>query len=636
MAKRKSSSSLMGTVLDDEKRRALIPLCCSLSMAAHCSPSSPFLRHDNAGPSAAVFAFPASWSADDWLLADGARSPFGESQIDASLFPSIKSVGNDAAAAVNGAFLRSFKKVIDASRLQAEVHKAASEKKQIVFTGHSSGGSVAVLATIWFLEQRLKLDKRVDQVDPLCVTFGSPLVADGVTVHALQRENWGHCFLHFVMAADIIPRCFLAPLSSFKEEFQSILHFLSPKPLSFNPKPAASSSVAFYNNVLKNALSMSNHQACLLMGCTNPLLEVLADFVKLTPYRPFGTYAFHNSESGDARLICLKNSNSILYMLFYMFQKAPEEDLEQVAHRSLEEHLLYEKRIKECLDVQNIVFVDSSEAIPLSSSDGYRDKAQPIKRLLKDLDLSLEGRLYLRAAGEWENQRLKNQAKVDSNYIKIQEGLSFLKDYRSTCEVRGLGYYDTFKIQKDVEDFNANVKRLELAGLWDEIVEMLRRYELPDDFEGRKEWVKLGTQYRRLVEPLDIANYYRHSKNEDTGPYMVKGRPKRYRYTQRWLEHVEGLPAGSSNESCFWALVEELCIDTNDNKPFLEVKSRVLELEEMLLHWVTGGNLGRDVFVSDSTFVKWWMTLPLKHRSESCISKFMKSEEDMLEERSDQ
>ena len=107
-------------MLCDDGRMALIPLCCSLSMAAHLSPSSPFLRHDNSAPSAAIFAFRASWSADDWLLA-GAGSPFGEREIDAALFPWIKSVGNDTTAAVNGAFLRSFKKVLDTSRLQAEV-----------------------------------------------------------------------------------------------------------------------------------------------------------------------------------------------------------------------------------------------------------------------------------------------------------------------------------------------------------------------------------------------------------------------------------------------------------------------------------------------------------------------------------
>ncbi|XP_042389776.1 uncharacterized protein LOC121981368 [Zingiber officinale] len=91
MAKKDNSRhGLVDTMLSDSKWRTLIPLCCSLSMAANHSRSSPFLRHHFAD--SAVFAFPASWSSDDWILPD-ARSHFGETDVDAALFPSIKSVG---------------------------------------------------------------------------------------------------------------------------------------------------------------------------------------------------------------------------------------------------------------------------------------------------------------------------------------------------------------------------------------------------------------------------------------------------------------------------------------------------------------------------------------------------------------
>lgn len=93
-----------------------------------------------------------------------------------------------------------------------------------------------------------------------------------------------------------------------------------------------------------------------------------------------------------------------------------------------------------------------------------------------------------------------------------------LEDYKALCEINnGKGYYDAFKVQQDEKDFQANVKRLVLAGIWDEIIEMLKKYELPDEFEGKEDWIILGTRFRRLVEPLDIANYYRHLKHEDTG-----------------------------------------------------------------------------------------------------------------------
>lgn len=202
--------------------------------------------------------------------------------------------------------------------------------------------------------------------------------------------------------------------------------------------------------------------------------------------------------------------------------------------------------------------------------------------------------------------------KVDGNRDKMEKALKFLGDYRKECELRGVGYYDSFRLQKNTEDFNANLKRLELAGLFDEIIEMLKQLELPDGFEGRPEWVALGTEYRRLVEPLDIANYYRHAKNEDTGPYMIKGRPNRYRFTQRWLERAHRVAAGTFSESCFWARVEELSL--NHRVLFEEAKEAVMELERDAAAWMNAGLVGNDVLLECSTFVRWWKTLPSDYR----------------------
>lgn len=228
-----------------------------------------------------------------------------------------------------------------------------------------------------------------------------------------------------------------------------------------------------------------------------------------------------------------------------------------------------------------------------------------------------QARLCLRAAGELEKQKLANQRRIDSNRDTIREALKKIQEYKTSWEIRKIGYYDAFKIQKDTTDFHANVKRLELVGIWDEIVEMIKRYELPDGFEGRKEWIELGTLFRRLLEPLDIANYHRHLMNESTGPYMVKARPKRYRFTQKWREHAERMVAGSSSETTFWAEVEELRM-----KPYSEVRDKVLKLEQDVLTWINNGWMGKDVFLDASTFSEWWKTLPLDHRTGSCIAHF--------------
>ena len=245
------------------------------------------------------------------------------------------------------------------------------------------------------------------------------------------------------------------------------------------------------------------------------------------------------------------------------------------------------------------------------------------KKTSSFLSQSREAILHLSEAAQWEKQRHRNQTKIDESCQKIQEALGSLNEYKRSRELRGVSCYDSFKLQREVHDFDANVRRLVLAGLWDEIVEMLRRRELPDGFEAREEWVSLGTLFRRLVEPLDIANYYRHSKNEDTGSYLSKGRPRRYKYTQKWHEQLQRAPVGSSLESCFWAVVEELQAEMADGRAFEDLRDRVVKLENDAHGWYNSGNLGKDVFLGSSSFVAWWRTLPEQYRSASSIAKLV-------------
>jgi len=207
---------------------------------------------------------------------------------------------------------------------------------------------------------------------------------------------------------------------------------------------------------------------------------------------------------------------------------------------------------------------------------------------------------------------------MEKKIREVEDKMTALEKYRELQEHQKKGYYDAFKDQLETDDFQANVKRLELAGVWDEIIEKLLNYELPEEFEGKEYWIDIGKKFRRLVEPLDIANYYRHSRNRDGRVYMAKGgRPKRYRYTQRWLEHAEKRGEGGYSESCFWAEVEDLSHDTD--KSFEDVKEKVEALEGFISQWDKNGEVGKDVFLEGSTFVKWWKTLPIQHREQSCI-----------------
>ncbi|KAM4107215.1 hypothetical protein ACB094_04G126600 [Castanea mollissima] len=569
-----------------------------------------------------IFSFSGCWSENDWY--DG--EPFGATEINLPLlFPSLRSIGVNENALVNKAFLQRFvDKILGNSDFDREVQKAVKENKQILFTGHSSGGSIANLATIWFLEKCLKSEYnyKISPSSPLCVTFGCPLTGNHIFSHSLRRENWACYFIHFVMRYDIVPRIMLAPISSIKLEFQKVLQFLNAKSVNlarasidtFDPSN-------FYMKVMKNASSVVSHAACNLMGNTNLLLETVSNFIPLSPYKPFGTYVFC---TGNGKLVILRNPDAVLQLLFYSSQLCHEEECTDIAHRSLQQHFGYENDLQESFQMLNEVYLEPLEQLPLSSDSTTSDIAT-INSVLNDLGLSTRARLCLCAAGELEKWKSRNKESIDLKKPDIENAMKYLEEgYRSNCENHGLGCYDAFKLQETREDFNANVKRLELAGIWDEKIEMLKRYELPDAFEGLRDWVLLGTRYRRLVEPLDIANYYRHLKNEDTGAYMIRGRPKRYRFTQRWHEHAEKMPTESSGESCFWAKVEELRIKIS-SQGFDPIKEEVLQLEAQVQNWIKYEELDRDVLLEKSTFKKWWEGLPREHKLTSRIKDLMVS-----------
>ncbi|CAA0820822.1 Protein EDS1B [Striga hermonthica] len=539
-------------------KEEIIQRACKLSMKAHDkSPFKPFVVEKARGSTETFFAFPGSWAAGDWY----GKNSFGDGKVDVSKFPSLKSVGYDEIALVNEAFSRRFEELLERTSLATEVEKAISDKKQIIFTGHSSGGSTAILASIWFFEKYIRFNR--NNISPFCLTFGSPLVGSHIFSHALRRENWARFFINFLTKHDVVPRIMLTPLSQIEHGFTHVLEFLNPKSPYGSLDPNIASS--FMLTVMRNSLSVASHAACYLKGCTNLLLETVANIVELSPYRPFGFFVFC---TGNGKLVVLDNPDAVLQLLFFCLQLGPEEESSDFIRGMFGKHLVYEDELNESLNMQDVTYLANLVDVPLSSS------AYDASAALNDLGLTTRARLCLRAAGELEKQKKENQKKIDSNKDTIKEALTRIQEYKTSCEIRKIGYYDAFKIQKDTVDFDANVKRLELTGIWDEIMEMIKRYELPDKFEARKEWIELGTMFRRLLEPLDIANYYRHLKNEDTGPYMVKGRPKRYRFTQRWREHAERMEIGLGSETTFWAEVEELRV-----KPYGLVKDEILRLE---------------------------------------------------------
>lgn len=80
------------------------------------------------------------------------------------------------------------------------------EQSRLIITGHSLGGSVASLFTLWLLDSLSSKDKK----HALCITFGSPLLGDQNFQQAIsERPSWNSCFLHVIYKHDPIPWSFI-------------------------------------------------------------------------------------------------------------------------------------------------------------------------------------------------------------------------------------------------------------------------------------------------------------------------------------------------------------------------------------------------------------------------------------------
>lgn len=85
--------------------------------------------------------------------------------------------------------------------------QGGAESTPCLITGHSLGGSIASLFTLWLLDS---LDP-VTSKRPLCITFGAPLLGDPGFQQAISRySTWNSCFLHAVHMDDTVPTVFPA------------------------------------------------------------------------------------------------------------------------------------------------------------------------------------------------------------------------------------------------------------------------------------------------------------------------------------------------------------------------------------------------------------------------------------------
>ncbi|XP_050382705.1 senescence-associated carboxylesterase 101-like isoform X2 [Argentina anserina] len=222
-----------------------------------------------------------------------------------------------------------------------------------------------------------------------------------------------------------------------------------------------------------------------------------------------------------------------------------------------------------------------------------------------------------------ETKLLIQKKKISDSDKKLNEMkvfMAFLEWYKKESRLHKIGYYDRYRNQGNMADVNVNEYKKKLMNYWEDTV---REVENRPQIEGahlKVRWLHAGAAYRRMVEPLHIADYYKDGGKN----YKTEGkRPEHFILLEEWLKKVdkpEATPSKSKREtvgsslnedSCFWAHVEEARIlcelvkngSAEEKAPALE---KLKKFEEDVYASLKNYALSPEIFLDKSSFMQWW------------------------------
>lgn len=223
--------------------------------------------------------------------------------------------------------------------------------------------------------------------------------------------------------------------------------------------------------------------------------------------------------------------------------------------------------------------------------------------------------------GRTQNLKSAHLAVSLSNFVPYRAEIEW---YKAKCDASDdqLGYYDTFKLQRSSRrDYKINLNRIKLASFWDDLISKLETNQLPYDFNRRAKWVNTSQFYKLLVEPLDIAEYYRSGMHKQKGHYIEHGRERRYKIFDRWWRERKvndceenskrSRFASLTQDSCFWARVEEAkeWLDSvrseSDQGKLALLWEKIDGFEQYARNMVENKEVSEDVLAKNSSYSLW-------------------------------
>ncbi|CAN0924436.1 Senescence-associated carboxylesterase 101, partial [Linum grandiflorum] len=446
----------------------------------------------------------------------------------------------------------------------------ASLKSTLIVTGHSLGGSIASLFTLWLLDRMSS--KKPSKKLPLCITFGSPLMGDRGLQRAIsQRSTWNSCFLHAIASGDRLPSFFL----------------------------------------------QTNNKG----------------------YKPFGTFMFC---SGDGKSCdCVEDPEIVSILLSHKANgfgagSADSGSGSVDGYGKLVESLKSGVVCRGSCELGGPVG-DSLQAgivLQLQSigiSPHQQQQNQSIKKMAEEMEKKTKF-TALRKRSATEQSRKVQETKVKMAYFEWYKKDS--KINRGTC------YYDSYKSQTTIADMEIAKHKKFLTNYWRDLVEDAESRPQKEGSFFRTTFLYGGTTYRRMVEPLDIAEFYREGRTN----YTTQGRSNHYVLLEKWLEDdAKGKKATKKDkkhgpgdnlteDSCFWANVEEALIRVRMVKKgggSGEAKKWLVEFSGYVMGQIENYGVDSEIFFVESSFMIWWKefqeVLGIVGSGDSQLVQYMKS-----------
>ncbi|XP_030959421.1 senescence-associated carboxylesterase 101-like [Quercus lobata] len=197
--------------------------------------------------------------------------------------------------------------------------------------------------------------------------------------------------------------------------------------------------------------------------------------------------------------------------------------------------------------------------------------------------------------------------------------MAYLEQYKKVSKDKRVGYYDRYKNKLDTSDIKVVEYMRCLTCYWEEMVDQAEKRPQTVGASLRTRSLFGGTNYRRMIEPLDIADYYKAGKQD----YINQGRSKRYIILEQLLKETEK-PSSGPNElkkqnvassltkdSCFWAHVEEARISckllsSGESNDMEKERNKLIEFENYVYGLMKNYAVSSEIFLPGSSFMTWW------------------------------